>query len=82
MKKVENVEKVKHFRTIHTLRSLPDEGKDVCKVWFRNVNLYKVQTNKQTFSFIYKINVHYFSPFVSYFIFLTWICLMGGGILL
>ena len=25
---------------------------------FRNVNLYKVQTNKQTFSFIYKIYVY------------------------
>jgi len=46
MKKVEKVEKVKHFWTIHTLQSLPDEGGDVCKVWFWNVNLYKVQTNK------------------------------------
>jgi hypothetical protein len=27
-------------------RSLPDQGGDVCKVWFSNVNLYKVQTNK------------------------------------
>jgi len=25
---------------------------------FRNVNLYKAQTNKQTFSFMYKINVY------------------------
>jgi hypothetical protein len=33
-KKVKKVEKVKHFRTIHTLRSLPDQGGDVCKVWF------------------------------------------------
>jgi len=31
------VEKVKHFWTIHTLRSLPDQGRDVCKVWFRLV---------------------------------------------
>jgi hypothetical protein len=36
-KKVKNVEKVKRFRTIHTLRSLPDERGDVCKVWFRLV---------------------------------------------
>jgi len=28
---------VKHFRTIHTLWSLPDQGGDVCKVWFRLV---------------------------------------------
>jgi len=28
--KVEKVEKVKYFRTIHTLRSLPDQGGDVC----------------------------------------------------
>jgi len=45
-KNVKKVKKAKHFRTIHTLRSLPDQGGDVCKVWFRNVNLYKVQTNK------------------------------------
>ena len=24
--------------------------------WFRNMNLYKIQTNKQAFSFIYKIS--------------------------
>ena len=36
-KKVKKVEKVKHFRTIHTLRSLLDQGGDVCKVWFRLV---------------------------------------------
>jgi len=45
-KKVEKVEKLKHFRTIHNLRSLPGEGGDLCKFWFRYVNLYKVQTNK------------------------------------
>jgi hypothetical protein len=56
MKKVKKVEKVKHFQTIYTLWSLTDEGGNVCKDWFRNMDLYKVQTNKQTFSFIYKIN--------------------------
>jgi hypothetical protein len=48
-KKVKNVENVKHFRAIHTLRSLTDE--EMCAKFgshrFRNVNLYKVQTNKQ-----------------------------------
>jgi hypothetical protein len=55
-KKVKKVEIVEHFQTIHMLRSLPHQGGggDVCKVWFRNVNLYEVQTNKQMFSFIYK----------------------------
>jgi len=36
-KTVKKVEKIKYFQTIHTLRSLPDEGEDVCKVWFRLV---------------------------------------------
>jgi len=36
-KKVKKIEKVKHFWTIHTLRSLSDQGGDVCKVWFRLV---------------------------------------------
>jgi hypothetical protein len=45
----EGFEKVKCFGPIHTLRSLPDQGGDVCKVWFRNVNLYKVQTNFQLY---------------------------------
>ena len=48
----ERQKSVKHFRTIHTPRSLPDEGGDVCAKfgsdWFRNVDLYKMQTNKQT----------------------------------
>jgi hypothetical protein len=45
------VEEVKNFRSIHTLWSLPDQGGDMCKVWFRsvqNVNLFKFHTNKQT----------------------------------
>jgi hypothetical protein len=37
----EKVEKVKYFRTIYTLRSLPDEGGDVYKVWFRLVQKWK-----------------------------------------
>jgi hypothetical protein len=36
-KNVKKLEKVKHFRTIHTLRSIPDKGGDVCKIWFRLV---------------------------------------------
>ena len=36
-KKVKKVENVEHFRTIHTLRSLPDQGGDVCKAWLRSV---------------------------------------------
>jgi hypothetical protein len=36
-KKVKKVEKSQTFPTMHTLRSLPEEGKDVCKVWFRLV---------------------------------------------
>jgi len=36
-KKVKKVENIKHFRTIRTLRFLPDQGGDVCKVWFRSV---------------------------------------------
>jgi hypothetical protein len=62
-KKVQKVEEGKHFRTIYTLRSLPDQGEDVCKFWFRLVQKCKFiygtnkQTkNKQTFSFIYEIN--------------------------
>ena len=50
-KQVEKVEKVKYCEPIHTLRSLTDHGGNVCKVWFRsfrNVDLYKVQTNIQT----------------------------------
>jgi len=34
---VENVEKIKYCESIHTLRSLPDQGSDVCKVWFKLV---------------------------------------------
>jgi len=37
IKKVKKVETVKHFRTIHTLQSLPDQGGDMCKVWLRLV---------------------------------------------
>jgi hypothetical protein len=33
----EEVEKVEYFGSIHTLRSLPDQGGDACKVWFRLV---------------------------------------------
>jgi len=36
-KKVKKVEKIKYFRTIHALRSLPDQGGDVFIVWFRLV---------------------------------------------
>jgi hypothetical protein len=36
VKKVEK-EKVKHFWTIHTLQFFPDQGGDVCKIWFRLV---------------------------------------------
>jgi hypothetical protein len=36
-KKVGKVGKVKYLPTIYTLRSLPDQGGDVCKVWFRSV---------------------------------------------
>ena len=36
-KKVKKVEKVKDFGSIHTLPSLPDQGGDACKVWFRLV---------------------------------------------
>jgi hypothetical protein len=28
---------VEHFWTVHTLRSLPDQGEAVCKVWLRSV---------------------------------------------
>ena len=64
IEEVEKVEKVKYCGSIHIVRSLPDQGGDVCKVWFRliqkcDVNLYKVQTNKQTFSFIYKTCIFY-----------------------
>jgi type III secretory pathway component EscU len=31
------VEMVRNFGSIHTLRTLPDQGKDVCKVWVRSV---------------------------------------------
>jgi len=59
-KEVKNVENVKHFRTIHTLRSLPGEGGRCVRslvqigseMWI--CIRYKL-TNKQTFSFIYKI---------------------------
>jgi hypothetical protein len=47
-KYVEKVGKVKYCGPIHTLRSLPDHGGDVAKLGlyrFRNVDLYKVQTN-------------------------------------
>jgi len=33
----EGVEKIKYCGSTHTLRSLPDQGEDVCKVWFRLV---------------------------------------------
>jgi len=36
-KKGPKVEEVKNFGSIHTLRSLPDQGGDVYKVWFRSV---------------------------------------------
>ena len=50
-KEVKKVESVKTFGSIHTLRSLRDQGEGgMCAMfgsnWFRNVNLYKVQTNK------------------------------------
>jgi hypothetical protein len=35
--KVKKVENVKHFWTIHTLQPPPDQGEDVCKIWFRSV---------------------------------------------
>ena len=57
-KKVKKAEKVKKFGFIHTLGSVPDQGEMFEKFglyWFRNVNLYKVQTNKQPFSYICKI---------------------------
>ena len=50
-KKVKRVEKVKHFRTIHNLGLFQTKGETYAKFgsdWFRNVNLYKVQKNKQT----------------------------------
>ena len=55
-KKVKKVEKDQTFSDHTYPRSLPDEGGDVCKVWFRNVDLYKVQTNKneqKTISVLY-----------------------------
>jgi hypothetical protein len=60
-KRTKKVKKLKNCGSVHTLRSLPDQGGDMCAKfgshWFRNVNLYKVQTNththKLTFSFIY-----------------------------
>jgi hypothetical protein len=36
-KYVQKVEKVKYYGSIHTLRPPPDQGGDVCKVWFRSV---------------------------------------------
>jgi len=63
------VENVKHFWTIHTLRSLPGQGEMCAKFgWdrFRNVNLYNVQTNKQTFSFIYKIHIRQMCRFFAF----------------
>jgi len=57
-KKFKRVEKVKHFRTIYNLRSFPDKCEICAKLGsdcFTNVRLYKVQTNKQTSSFTYKI---------------------------
>jgi hypothetical protein len=53
-KKVKKVEKVEHFRAIHTLWSLPDQGGEVCKVWLRSVQKCE---SVQTFSFIYKIRI-------------------------
>ena len=60
-KYVEKVGKLKYCGSIHTLQPPPDQGGDMCKVWFRSVQKcrfvlvpYK-QTNKQTFIFIYKI---------------------------
>jgi hypothetical protein len=60
---IKKFEKVKYCGSIHTLRSLPDKGGNVCAKfgsdWFINVYLYKVQTNKRTnkqiLSFKYKI---------------------------
>jgi hypothetical protein len=52
-----------NFGSIHTLRSLSDEGGDLCKVWFRLVQKceFVQRTKKHThphihtnFSFIYK----------------------------
>jgi hypothetical protein len=36
-KQVKNVEKLKYCGPIHILRPPPDQGGDVCKVWFRSV---------------------------------------------
>ena len=36
-KKGPKVEEVKNFGSMYTSRSLPDQGRDVCKVWFRSV---------------------------------------------
>jgi hypothetical protein len=50
-KKGPKVEEVKNFGSIHTLRSPPDQGETYAKFGsdrFRNMNLYKFYTNKQT----------------------------------
>jgi hypothetical protein len=56
-KKVKKVEKAIHFRTIHTLRSLIQTKGEMCAKFgsyrFRNVNLYKVQTNKHKLPALY-----------------------------
>jgi hypothetical protein len=58
-KYVEKVAKLKYYRPILTLRPPPDQEGDVCKVWFRSVQIYGVVLvpYKQTFIFIYKIAV-------------------------
>jgi hypothetical protein len=52
-KTTKKVKNVKNCGSIHTPRSLPDQGGGRC---VQNVNSYKVkETHRQTFSFIYKI---------------------------
>jgi hypothetical protein len=47
-KMTKKVTKVKNCGSIHTLRSLPDQGGDVCKVWFRLVQKCEFVRYKQT----------------------------------
>jgi hypothetical protein len=49
---VEKVGKLKYCGFTHNLRPPPDQGEDVCKVWFRNVDLYKFHTNKHSSLYI------------------------------
>jgi hypothetical protein len=54
--------------SIHILRYLPDQGGDVCKVWFRLVqkcDLYKVQTNKLSALYIRCCRSYWSYGFVS-----------------